>query len=238
MKQLEISRLMDEYQDNEFCPEEGSAASAAAVKARVLAQAAPAKTWRRPPLKAALIAAALVVGLVATAAAADLPMKMYKLVTGDSMVIQLDPTGQHYLRRAWEMDGPPVTLENGRLWLVIEDERIDVTNFIDEETPYIVEGEDPESGLKNYLIVGGTPEDYGWFMWAELPLGGYDGGGWNSHTDYFEVDGELVNVNDWWAENGDGITTPLRPGVTTPEKMVTIDKPWYLNSYNQLGLWD
>ena len=52
MKRLEISRLMDEYQDNEFFPEEGSSAGTQAVKDRVLAQARPGKK-RRIPVQAA-----------------------------------------------------------------------------------------------------------------------------------------------------------------------------------------
>ena len=37
MRRLEISRLMDEYVDNEFFPQDREAADAQAVKARVLA---------------------------------------------------------------------------------------------------------------------------------------------------------------------------------------------------------
>ena len=58
MKRLEISRLMDEYEDNEFFPQGGETADLQAVKARVLAQAAPAKQ-RRMLLKMTLLAAAL-----------------------------------------------------------------------------------------------------------------------------------------------------------------------------------
>ena len=62
MKRLEISRLMDEYTDTEFFPAGGSAADTQAVHERVLAQAAPAKKKRMPPLTKVLIAAALAVG--------------------------------------------------------------------------------------------------------------------------------------------------------------------------------
>lgn len=237
MKRLEISKLMDEYEDNEFCPEEGSAASAETVKARVLDKAAPAKKRPRPTLKTVLLAAALAAGALLSIAAA-FPVFVSRQVDGSSMVVEMD--GEHYLYIGYDVSEwkEPIVLENGRLWLVVNGQRTDITDLIDEETPYIVEGADPKSGLKSYLIVGGTPEDFGWAQWSELPLGEYTGGSWNSYTDYFEVDGELVDVNDWWAENGDGITTPLRPGVTEPEKMVHIDKAWYVNGNAKLHLWD
>ena len=237
MKQLEISKLMDDYVDNEFCPEEGSAVSAAAVKARVLAQASPAKKRRMPRWKTALIAAALAAGALLSIAAA-FPVFVSRQVDGSSMVVEMD--GEHYLYIGYDVSEwkEPIVLENGRLWLVVNSQRTDITDLIDEETPYIVEGADPKSGLKSYLIVGGTPENFGWAQWSELPLGEYTGGSWNSYTDYFEVDGELVDVNDWWAENGDGITTPLRPGVKEPEKMVHINKAWYVNGNAKLHLWD
>lgn len=69
MKRLEISRLMDEYEDNEFFPQGGETADLQAVKARVLAQAEPAKKRPRPHLKTVLIAAALAaVGVLCVAA--------------------------------------------------------------------------------------------------------------------------------------------------------------------------
>ena len=77
MKRLEISRLMDEYVDNEFFPQGGKTADTQAVKDRVLAQAAPAKRRRKPTLKMALLAVVLVL-LVG----AGLPEKIYRLVTG------------------------------------------------------------------------------------------------------------------------------------------------------------
>lgn len=59
MRRFEISRLMDEYEDNEFFPQGGETADLQAVKARVLAQAAPAGRRRMPRKKKLLLAAAL-----------------------------------------------------------------------------------------------------------------------------------------------------------------------------------
>lgn len=235
MKRLEVSKLMDEYVDDEFFPEGGETADVQAVKDRVLAQAAPAKR-RRAPLKMVLLAAALgVAGLLCIAAAGPLT-QLYHMVSGDSMLIQTDPTGQYYLHISWQDTSTPIVLEDGRLWLVVGDERTDVTDLIDENTPYIVEGEGPDSGLKNYLIVGGTPEDYGWQIWMEMPLGGYSGGGWNTYTTYYDVDGKLIEYHVWNAENhsmdGEPLSSELVPDT------VVVNKPWYDAADAQLGLWD
>ena len=235
MKRLEISRLMDEYEDNEFFPQGGETADLQAVKARVLAQAAPAKR-RRMPLKMTLLAAALAVGCVLCIAAAGPLTQLYRMVSGDSVLIQTDPTGQYYLHISWKDINTPIMLEDGRLWLVLADERIDVTDLIDEDTPYMLEGEDPDSGLKNYLIVGGTPEDYGWQIWMEMPLGGYSGGGWNTYTTYYDVDGELVEYHKWNAENHSTDGNPL-PSELVPDTVI-VNKPWYDAADAQLGLWD
>lgn len=236
MKQLMISKLMDEYTDTEFFPEGGIAADTQAVKDRVLAKAAPAKRRRVPPLKTILLAAALaVVGVLMMAAAGPLT-QLYRMVSGDSILIQTDPTGQHYLHISWQDSSTPIVLEDGRLWLVLEDGRTDVTDLIDEDTPYIVEGEDPDSGLKNYLIVGGTPEDYGWQIWTEMPLGGYSGGGWNTYTTYYDVDGKLIEFHEWNAANHSNDGEPI-PSESVPDTVV-INKPWYDAADAQLGLWD
>ena len=64
MKRLEISKLMDEYEDNEFFPEGGSTADVEAVKNMVLAKVAPAEKKRRMPRFAqVMLAAALAMGL-------------------------------------------------------------------------------------------------------------------------------------------------------------------------------
>ncbi len=180
--------------------------------------------------------AALAVGCVLCIAAAGPLTQLYRMVSGDSVLIQTDPTGQYYLHISWKDINTPIMLEDGRLWLVLADERIDVTDLIDEDTPYILEGEDPDSGLKNYLIVGGTPEDYGWQIWMEMPLGGYSGGGWNTYTTYYDVDGELVEYHKWNAENHSTDGNPL-PSELVPDTVI-VNKPWYDAADAQLGLWD
>lgn len=225
MKKLEISRLMDEYQDNEFCPEEGSAVSAAAVKARVLAQASPAKKRRMPGWKTALIAAALAVGALLSIAA-GLPTTVYHLLSGGTVTVQQGPNGYKSYDFSNQFPTEPVVLEDGRLWLVLDGERTDITDQIDMETPYIIERTDPESGLSNFLIVGGTPEDFGYCSHQETSSGGFAGGGSGGcYTPYSTIDGVPYDARD---------LTPEQYEQRDPGGDYDEWRPWYLNAMELL----
>lgn len=233
MKRLEISRLMDEYENNEFFPEGGSTADAEAVKDRVLARAGTARKRRTPPLKAVLLAAALAVGC-ALMIAAGLPTTVYRLVTGGTVTVQYGPDGYQSYDFDNQFPTEPVILENGRLWLVIKDERTDITDLISMDTPYIVEDIDPESGLSNYLIIGGTPEDFGYASYQESPSGGYFGGGSGGcYTPYCTIDGVPYDVRN---------LTPEQYEHKDPGGDYDEWRPWYLNAMEQLrergiGIW-
>lgn len=224
MKRLEISRLMDEYVDGEFFPQGGETADTQAVKDRVLAQAAPAKRRRRP-LKMVLLAAALAVGCV-LCIAAGLPTTVYHLVTGGIVTVQRGPDGYASYDFSNQFPAEPVVLEDGRLWLVIKDDRNDITDLIDMETPYILEDTDPESGLSNYLIVGGTPEDFGYCSYQETISGGFAGGGSGGcYTSYSTIDGIPYDVRD---------LTPEQYEQRDPGGDYDKWRPWYLNAIEQL----
>lgn len=165
MKHLEISKLMDEYQDHEFFPEGGSAAGPEAVKDRVLAKIKPTAGKRRLSGKKKLfLAAGLAAALVLVGA--GLPYFQHRLVSG-ALIHQQTTGGNitclvHY--------GPVMELEDGRLFFVRDDgQRLDITDQIDENTPYIYDGSDPETGLTYYLIMGGDPDGYGYLEWVVAP---------------------------------------------------------------------
>ena len=225
MKQLEISKLMDEYVDNEFCPEEGSATSTAAVKTRVLAQVSPVKKRRMPRWKTALIAAALAAGALLSIAA-GLPTTVYHLLSGGTATVQQGPNGYKSYDFSNQFPTEPVVLEDGRLWLVLDGERTDITDQIDMETPYIMERTDPESGLSNFLIVGGTPEDFGYCSYQETPSGGFAGGGSGGcYTPYSTIDGVPYDARD---------LTPEQYEQRDPGGDYDEWRPWYLNAMEQL----
>lgn len=221
MKQLEISRLMDDYVDNEFCLEEGSAVSAAAVKARVLAQAAPAKKRRMPRWKTALIAAALAAGALTTVAA-GLPDRVFQLAFGGKAFYR--PSDGLYVESFDGID--PVLAEDGRLWLTVNGVRTDITDLVDEETPYIYDNTDPATGHRDYLIVGGTVEDYGWFECYEIEKGRFAGSGSNRHTIYCTIEGVTYDYS--------GLTEEQRDSID-PDSFSEVLKPWFEAAAEQLG---
>ena len=76
-----------------------------------------------------------------------------------------------------------ISLENGRLWFVADGQRVDVTSQVNENTPYVWTQWEKNGGL-HYIIVGGTPEDYGWFEGVQFPDGSGGGSGiLHSRTD-------------------------------------------------------
>ena len=98
----------------------------------------------------------------------------------------------------YDQQGNPtiIALEEGRLWFVADGQRLDVTGQMDEQTPYVHTLID-EQGNLHYWIVGGTPEDYGWFEGVKMPDGTGGGGGiMHSRTDLTQE--ELLTEPDWF----------------------------------------
>lgn len=166
MKRLEISKLMDEYQDDEFFPEGGSAADVETVKARVLEQArmaAPAK--QKMPRRKKLLLAGALAAVLAVLVGAGFPSKLYQLGTG-SVEFYRDADSKTI---RYEGGTIPLVVEDGRLFYVLDGEHIDAAELMDEDTPYIRDLSDPGEDMICYLIMGGTPENYGWFQWLSVP---------------------------------------------------------------------
>lgn len=208
MKQVKISELMDDYRDDEFFPEGGSTADSGAVKERVLAKAAPAGKRRGPRLKVALLAAALAAGCVLMIAAG---MSKYEFDLSNGLEAGYGADGFSAVVRSPGGGGWPIVLENNRLWLIVsEDERMDITDKIDENTPQIYPYTDPEIGGSAFLVVGGTREDFGYAVVIPHSNGRHFGSGGGSFME-FEFDENEENVK-------------------------TVYKPWYLNALKQLGL--
>ena len=163
MKQLEISKLMDDYVDNEFCPEEGSNLSAAAVKARVLAQASPVKKRRMPRWKTGLIAAALAAGALLSIAA-GLPGIFVASPIGTQISLEDGSLHLDYTRREdyW------LLVEDERFFLDMDGKRIEITGKFDADTPYIHTVKNI-SGITFYYVVGGTPDNYGFTEFEIVP---------------------------------------------------------------------
>lgn len=236
MKHLEISKLMDEYQDHEFFPEGESAAGPEAVKDRVLAKiAAPAGKQRLSGKKKLFLAAGLAAALVLMGA--GLPSvvhQVYRLVNTTLSFVQTpDGTGVTY-----EHGTSSMVAEEGRLFFVLDEERTDITDLISADTPYIYDGSDPETGLTYYLIMGGTPENYGCLEWVKVPnpYVAEDG----EPTPALDGDGRLTSYNlCTFLYNEESGTYDYGPGSTGMGELDWVnlqDFPWLIAGAKQLDL--
>ena len=176
LKRIDLFELMNAYEDEEFEPKEGCFVSENQVKETVLAQVGQKKRHGR---KVLVLAAALAACLAL--AGWTYGEQIYHFFSGSQVTIGgnvgigsgtvtlsdgLDENGDHTI----------LTLEDGRLWFVAGGQRVDVTDQMDEDAPYVwIQW--LEDGSLHYIIVGGTPEDYGWFEGVTFPDGSGGGSG-------------------------------------------------------------
>ena len=229
MKRLRISKLMDEYTDTEFFPTGGSVVSLEGVKARVLAAAkAPAKKKPMPRKKKVLLAAALAAAMVLLMAA-GYPYFQHKLVGGMlSFEQRSDERTTSFVHNT-----PVVENENGRLIFNQDDgQRIDITDLVSEETPYIYDGSNPESEMIYYIIMGGTPEFYGWLEWIRVPYPFDDSNLGGTYAPDFDENGNPVMII-YDFEFFDGIVGMGYGGVCLDD----FDPPlWLLSAIEELDI--
>ena len=185
MKKIKISELMNGYVDEELQPREGLV-DRERVKELVRARVGRRRVQKRRVL---LVAAALAVCLGMVGWSAEVyGERIFQLVGGGRVTIS-DSGGEGYVEGhpsdGYDENGQPlvVSLEEGRLWVVARGQRVDVTDRVDEKTPYVDTWWDGEGNLY-YVIIGGTPEDYGWYEGVTVPDGSGGGNGvLSSRTD-------------------------------------------------------
>lgn len=120
---------------------------------------------RLPKAGKLALAAALAVGC-ALSIAAGLPAQVYQFIGGGSVTVDPNTDTAYYNR---EGAAPPAEVDgNGRLWLTVDGQRLDITDQISEDVPYLYQRTDPESGQKGYLLLGGTADDFGWMEWFQM----------------------------------------------------------------------
>ena len=197
LKRLEISRLMDAYTDEEFEPKEEAVVNQEKIKEAVLGTV---KKKRHTARKAVVLAAALCACLALVGFTWG--ERIIQLMSSGQVTIGQTGTGGGYgtvtMSDGYDEEGNPtvIALEEGRLWFVADGQRLDVTDRMDDETPYVHTLVD-EQGNLHYWIVGGTPEDYGWYEGVTLPDGSGGGSGiLHSRTDLSQA--ELLEEPGWY----------------------------------------
>lgn len=116
------------------------------------------KKRKRLPVRGMLLAAALAVGCVLSIAA-SLPAQVYNFMSGGTFTTA-PGMGQILIPEGEE--SVPIKKEDERLWFAAGGQKLDITDKVDESTPYIYEHTDAATGQKGYVVVGGTVNDFGW----------------------------------------------------------------------------
>ena len=212
-KEIKITELMRDYTDDEFGIEGENAADTEKVVEKVMAKVKPKRTTRTSWFKVLIAAAALVCLMGATAANGF----FFTTTSGESIAYYIGWDGMVHYEGTSHLDGTEalsrvVRLENGRLYFVADGGKTDITDLIDEETPYIYKLHDlpaDKPNCENYIIVGGTPKQYGFISFVPH----------DSLSD--EGNGEITG----WS------TASV---VTDNADNVMTDFQWYINGVEQL----
>ena len=211
-KEIDITRIMDDYTDNEFGIEGELAVDEEKAVSELMTQVKPKK--RMKLIFKVLIAAAALVSLMGAAAANGF---YFTTISGEDIAYYIDEFGMVHHEGTSHLDGTEalarvVQLEDDRLYFVADGGKTDITDLIDEETPYIYKLHDlptDKPNCENYIIVGGTPEQYGFISF--VPTG-------SLHEENY---GEIIG----WS------TTSV---VTDNADNVMTDFQWYINGVEQL----
>ena len=203
------------------------------------------KKRRMPKVRTMILAAALAVGcLLSIAAAANLPARVYNFLSGGQY--SMTPGG-NVASMTLGGEAAPVKAENGRLWFNADGQRLDITDKVDENTPYIYERTDPVTGEKGCVVVGGTVEDFGWIEYFIMDGEMQAGSGCNYFRCLTELpDGSEVDLGSLTDEQreqladegGEGDKVSIVNGEEVIEvSAVTgriVNRPWYEAALNQL----
>lgn len=198
-KQIEISKLMDSYTDEEFYIEGTQSAQLKEVRSRVMEQVKTKKPIKLS--KKLLIIAAAVVG-VSAITAATLPYGIFNSQTGGEYSFEKyktdikEPTGDEV---------PPYTVTDGRVYFTVNNENIDITDKISENNFWFYQYADTDNQGNEIICVYavcGDIDDFGYgesvFRKNEDTLyvngAGQMHGGCEPYCYY--KNGEVIMVND------------------------------------------
>lgn len=143
---------------------------------------------RMPSVGKVVLAAALAVGCVLSIAA-GLPAQVYNFVSGGSVSVVAGDGGSISMTVFDSSTESPIFLEDGRMWFQANGQKVDITDDVDENTPYIYEHTDPATGNKGYLVMGGTAENFGWAELFQADDGSGALRGLNYADEYLTIDG-------------------------------------------------
>lgn len=236
-REIDITMLMDNYTDNEFNIGGEPAVEADKVVSAVLPQVKQKKKVK--PLFKVIAAAAAAVVLAGTTAATAFTIKGgYTTSTGAEVSYEF---GENH--GIWNIShGAEEVLrveEGNRLMFVADGQYIDITDLVDENTPYIYSYEN-SNGDTCYIAAGGAAGDYGYVSMIPIPMSedyvGWDENGYNVQVpreqrkeypaDIIVYDDDEMKEEKWEAYYK-----------ARDEAMRSWFKPWCLAAFEETGIW-
>ena len=145
-------------------------------KSEVTAMTARPRRPIRILVTAAAVAAALTVGALATSGV----FSRIPLLTGGQIEVSYgtgeDGSSYGRISKSTGKESCPVEIRDGVVWFTTETgEELDITGQFSETEPYVYSYTD-SVGARHDVVVGGTPENYGYFEYAYSEDGSFGGG--------------------------------------------------------------
>ena len=134
----------------------------------------------RRPIRILITAAVVAAALTAGALAASGVLSRIPLLTGGQIEVSYGtrPDGSGYadISRSTDVENCPIEVRDGVVWFTTETgEELDITGQFSETEPYVYSYTD-SVGARHDVVVGGTPENYGYFEYAYSEDGSFGGG--------------------------------------------------------------
>lgn len=134
----------------------------------------------RRPIRILVTAAVVAAALTAGALAASGVLSRIPLLTGGQIEVSYGtrPDGSGYadISRSTDVENCPIEVRDGVVWFTTETgEEVDITGQFSETEPYVYSYTD-SVGARHDVVVGGTPENYGYFEYAYSEDGSFGGG--------------------------------------------------------------
>ncbi|MCM1055102.1 MAG: hypothetical protein NC394_06210 [Bacteroides sp.] len=226
-KQIEISKLMDDYADDEFDLGAESAADEKAVRSRVMARVKPKRSIKFGT-KTVLIAAAIAVSVLT---AAVLP---YGIIRGQNGTrFEFYETGLVDIKYPEaKSEVVPYAVENDRIYFTANDQRIDITDIVESGENYYYKYTSEDTNGKEYVCIvaiGGSAEN---IMYGEMIIEPKAHG---QSAAYFSEDFEPF----CYFKNGEiiSVDTPEKRAECTHYPYRSINDPHYIAFSYQYSLW-
>lgn len=158
---------------------------------------------RRPIYALAAIILILSLSVTAMAYGEKIVENVYSFFSGGAIETGIDEQGRSYSSSSIDTDmtsAPMELREDGRVYLTVNGENLDITDQFSQTVPYIYECTDSD-GLRHIFVIGGRTDapDYAEFIWdAEgNPAGGktvYNNPNGSENAPWLSAAGEQLNL--------------------------------------------